>query len=315
MKKYLLVLSTVLLLLTGCTKVELVDGGNALVKFNDDTAITAEKLYEKLVSVYGIDALVDLIDTELLEKIYDETDDEKAYINQMVSSIKEQAGDDFESYLSYYGVSTEKELKEFIRLNYRRNLYAEQYALENVTDKQINEYYETVAIGDIEASHILITSKATSDMTAEEKEEAEEEAYNKAKEIIEKLNKGEDFASLAKEYSEDTANSENGGALGYFNYDDNYDDSFMKAAIELEVNEYSKTPVKSAFGYHIIYKTDQKEKDKLENLKEEIRATIADETLESDTTLPAKALKALREEYEMDIVDTDLKSEYEDLVN
>lgn len=309
-----LLLVVILGLMTGCSTAKLSDGKQSVVKFKNDEGISAETLFEKLKAKHGVEVLVNLIDTELLSKEYSETDSEKDYIDNMFNAYKKQWGDNFKSYMSYYfGVSTESELREYIRLNYRRNAWTEDYAKESVTDKEISDYYNDYVVGDITASHILITSEATDSMTDAEKKSAEEKALKTAKEVIEKLNKGEKFSDLAKEYSDDSSNSENGGVLSTFNDRSSLDKNFLEAAIKLEVGKYSTTPVKSEYGYHIIYKTKQEDKPKLETVKTSVISKIANEKIESDTTFASKALVALREKYEMNITDTDLKNGYDEV--
>ena len=257
--------------------------------------------------------LVNLIDAKLLDLEYEETTEELEYVQQIVDSVKSESGDEFIDYIEYYyGVNSEEAFEDYIRLNYRRSLWIEDYAREIVTDKQIEDYYNDVYVGDMEVSHILITSDATSDMTDDEKKAAETEAYNKAKEIIEKLNNGEDFATLAKENSDDSGTASDGGVVGTVNYGMNYDEDFVDAAAALEEGKYSSTPVKTQFGYHIIYKTKQNEKESLEDSSDTIRDIIAEESLNNNTLLYSEALEALREKYEMNIVDSDLNSGYEE---
>ncbi len=313
MKKISLICLTCILLLTACGKVELIDGNAKIVSFKDEEGISAESLYETLKEAYGIDYLVDMIDTYLLDKEYDETDTENEYIKQVVNSIKDAAEKydiEFEDYIKqYYGVVNESGLKEFIRLNYRRNLYLSDYAKTLVTDKQINEYYETTAVGDMKVKHILIMPDSDSDATTEEQEEAENEALQTAKDIIKKLDAGEDFSELAKEYSDDTASASNGGELDYFNRGE-MDENFEEASVNLEVGKYTTSPVKSSYGYHIIYKVDQKEKDSLENIKDEIIDTISEELISSTANIYYNSLQNLREKYDMEIIDSELKSDY-----
>ena len=147
----------------------------------------------------------------------------------------------------------------------------------------------------MEISHILIKVDATSDISTSEKEDLETAAEAKAKDIIEKLNNGEKFEDLAKEYSDDTATKESGGSLGKVNYIDNYDENFMEGAVNLEVGEYSKEPVKSQYGYHIIYKTAQDEKKELSEIRDDIITIIAEEKIENDTNFSTIALLKLRE--------------------
>lgn len=311
--KKILIFCLCALLLTGCGDVKLENGENAIVSFNNGDGITAQDLYDELKEMYGVNYLVNLIDTKLLDLEYEETTEELEYVQQIVDSVKSESGDEFIDYIEYYyGVNSEEAFEDYIRLNYRRSLWIEDYAREIVTDKQIEDYYNDVYVGDMEVSHILITSDATSDMTDDEKKAAETEAYNKAKEIIEKLNNGEDFATLAKENSDDSGTASDGGVVGTVNYGMNYDEDFVDAAAALEEGKYSSTPVKTQFGYHIIYKTKQNEKESLEDSSDTIRDIIAEESLNNNTLLYSEALEALREKYEMNIVDSDLSSDYEE---
>ena len=311
--KKILIFCLCALLLTGCGDVKLENGENAIVSFNNGDGITAQNLYDELKEMYGVNYLVNLIDAKLLDLEYEETTEELEYVQQIVDSVKSESGDEFIDYIEYYyGVNSEEAFEDYIRLNYRRSLWIEDYAREIVTDKQIEDYYNDVYVGDMEVSHILITSDATSDMTDDEKKAAETEAYNKAKEIIEKLNNGEDFATLAKENSDDSGTASDGGVVGTVNYGMNYDEDFVDAAAALEEGKYSSTPVKTQFGYHIIYKTKQNEKESLEDSSDTIRDIIAEESLNNNTLLYSEALEALREKYEMNIVDSDLSSDYEE---
>lgn len=311
--KKILIFCLCALLLTGCGDVKLENGENAIVSFNNGDGITAQDLYDELKEMYGVNYLVNLIDAKLLDLEYEETTEELEYVQQIIDSVKSESGDEFIDYIEYYyGVNSEEAFEDYIRLNYRRSLWIEDYAREIVTDKQIEDYYNDVYVGDMEVSHILITSAATSDMTDDEKKAAETEAYNKAKEIIEKLNNGEDFATLAKENSDDSGTASDGGVVGTVNYGMNYDEDFVDAAAALEEGKYSSTPVKTQFGYHIIYKTKQNEKESLEDSSDTIRDIIAEESLNNNTLLYSEALEALREKYEMNIVDSDLSSDYEE---
>lgn len=290
-----------ILLISGCGSAKLENGKDSVAKFTEG-GISADDLFEVLKTKYGSKELITLIDSELLSRKYSEDTNEKEYIKDVIASVKNQFGDDYESSIqSYYSVADEDEFKEYIRLNYRREKWQEEYAKTIVTDTEINDYYNNVTIGDIEASHILIRVNT---------ETSEEDALAKAKDIINKLNNGEDFASLATTYSDDAATKDNGGKLGTFNYKDNFDKNFMDAAVKLNVGEYTKEPVKSSYGYHIIYKTNQLEKDTLENLKESIVETIAKEKTE-DSSFMSKAMVALRNEYGLEVTDSVLKKGYE----
>lgn len=309
----LLALALIMVVITACGKVELKDGEKAIVTFNEG-AISSNDLYEALKKTYGAEKLVDLIDSYLLNKKYETDSDEKDYVSQSVKTTKETAKSynvDFETYISYYyGIDSEKAFKEYISLNYKRNLWIEEYGQEVVTDRQIDEYYETEIVGDMTLSQILITPMANDDMTEEEKNKAEENALNKAKDIIKELNNGKDFSVAAKEYSEDEATSSNGGSLGKVNSEDLPTEVF-EAAKNLKVGAYTLTAVKSSQGYYIIYKSAQDEKPKLdEELVLKIKALIGKE-ISSEASFSHTALNALREKNGMKFEDTNLESSYQ----
>jgi len=125
-----------------------------------------------------------------------------------------------------------------------------------VSDQEVKDYYEKnkgkfAPVTQIRASHILVKT--------------EEEA----KQIEEKLKKGEDFAQLAKKYSIDTATAKNGGDLGYFSKGQMVPE-FESAAMSLKPGQISE-PVKTKVGYQIIKVTDKKmgqpvDFDKVKNL-------------------------------------------------
>ncbi|QUH19176.1 peptidylprolyl isomerase [Alkaliphilus sp. B6464] len=96
---------------------------------------------------------------------------------------------------------------------------------------------------------------------------------NTAKDIIKKLEAGEDFAELAKEHSTDPTAKENGGELGYFQKGEMVPE-FEAAAFSLEVGKISE-PVKSSFGYHIIIVEDKREEGTtFEEAKDQIKAYL-----------------------------------------
>jgi peptidyl-prolyl cis-trans isomerase C len=94
-----------------------------------------------------------------------------------------------------------------------------------------------------------------------------------AKEVIRELDKGADFATLAKQRSKDPA-AASGGDLGFFSHDEMVPE-FADAAFALKKGEYTKTPVKTQFGWHVI-KVEDRRTGKPPSF-EESREQIADE--------------------------------------
>ena len=115
-------------------------------------------------------------------------------------------------------------------------IYVEQQVDKKVSKKEIQKLYDEYKKDfkpekEIKAKHILVDNE------------------KQAKEVIEKLNKGGKFDKLAKEYSREPAD------LGYFTKNIMVQE-FSDAAFALKKGEYSKTPVKSQFGYHVILVED-----------------------------------------------------------
>jgi len=75
---------------------------------------------------------------------------------------------------------------------------------------------------------------------------------NEARDIIAKLASGQDFAEVAKVYTQDPGGQNNGGDLGWFRPDIFVDHNFTDALPSLKKGEYTKTPVRTRFGWHII---------------------------------------------------------------
>ena len=320
MKKLLLSTMIVLLLATGCGKVPKLQNGQEAVVTLKDGDISVDALYQELKDKYALNILVNMVDTQILEKLYPTDDEEKKYVKNQIETIKyyyenyyKEQYSSWENYLTQNGVENEKELEENITLTYKRNLAVENYVESLVTEKEIKKYYQDEIFGDISASHILVTPDVKDDATDAEKKTAEEKALKTAKEIITKLKNGEDFAKLAKEYSDDESNSASGGKLGDFNHGQMVE-AFEKAAKELKVGSYSTTPVKTEFGYHIILKTAQKDNPALEEVKEDIIEKIAAEKLSKDESLQVKALAELRKKHEIKIQDKNLKDQYESYI-
>lgn len=301
---------------TGCGKEAKLDDNTTAVSLKG-AKITATDYYNE-IKTSNISKLVDIIDHQLFDEKYPSNDEEDKSVKEQINQIKETYGSNETMYLSaiqqYFGVSSEDELEEMLRLEYKRNEAVEDYIKDALSDKEIENYYNENIIGDIKASHILIKPDVDSDATDEEKQKAENKAKKEAEKIIKKLKDGEDFAKLAKEYSDDTSTAKDGGNLGYFNTDD-MDENFMDAVKKLNNNEYTKEPVKTQYGYHIILKVDQKDKPKLKEVKDDIKTTLANAKLDGNSTLHYQTLIDIREKNNIKWQDDKLEKQYNELMD
>lgn len=218
----------------------------------------------------------------------------KIFINQNVKidtdyfifrpmEFRDSVDDSTELVKQYY----EDNLEDFrtgdqIKLNYilfdpktmEKEADIDEFDIEDFYEANFEKYHEPEQV---KASHILIMVKADDD------EETVEKAQQKAVEIQNKLKAGENFASLAKEYSE-CPSAENGGDLGFFPKGA-MDPAFENAVWDLEMNQLTEAPVRTQFGFHIIQKTGYK-KEGLKSL-EEVRDQIEQNLRSSESKIIA----------------------------
>lgn len=146
------------------------------------------------------------------------------------------------------GLDTTKQFKDELA-GYRKQLAQPYLTDKEVNDKLIKEAYDRTQT-DIKASHILV--RVSEDALPKDTLDA----YNKIIKARDRVVKGEDFAKVAKEVSEDPSAKENGGDLGYF--------TSMQMVYPFENMAYKTNPgevsmpVRTRFGYHIIKVVDKR---------------------------------------------------------
>lgn len=161
-----------------------------------------------------------------------------------------------------------------------------QLRLKRFEDRLIQEAYLNRAIKGAETEDQL---KARYQTFIKEKAEREEvharhilvKTEAEAKAIIAELDKGADFADLANKDSIDTS-AKSGGDLGYFGRDDMVKE-FADAAFTLPAGQYTKTPVKTQFGWHVIKVEDRRLKapPSFEEARQELSQQVARDIVEA----------------------------------
>ena len=139
----------------------------------------------------------------------------------------------------------------------------------------------------VKASHILIKVEANAD------QQKKAQAIEKIKQIQEMLKGGQDFAALAKKYSEDKGSGAKGGDLGYFARGQMVK-PFENAAFAMKPNEVSDI-VETQFGYHLIKVYDKKPERILayDDVKSLLAERLRQEKIQQDT---AKYIADLRKD-------------------
>ncbi len=181
-----------------------------------------------------------------------EIDDERVEegVRAQIRLIKEQFGTAaFAEELKKAGL-TERQVRD----NYReqiRNQYLEEsmYAMlaqqVKVSPRDIKDFQEKYRRGEssvVSLSHIFVEPAAST--------EQQDKIRPQAEAILERIRAGEDFAALAKEYSQDPGSASQGGDLGFFGRGTMVP-AFEDVAFSLKVGEVSDL-VQSQFGFHII---------------------------------------------------------------
>ena len=312
-KLLIVTMCSLLLLTTGCGNETKLKDGKEVVGEIDGYTITAEDLYAELKTQGGSQIFTNMIDNYIANKEIESDEDAEDYANSQIEAYKsqyEQQGQDFSEVLVNSGYKNEQQFKEQLMLSYKKDQVVENYLKDELTDEEIQDYYDENIFGDLTVRHILIEPDTDSDASDEDQEKAEEEAKKTAEEIIKKLDDGEKFEDLAKEYSDDEGTKEDGGLLENFSKDSVVTE-FWDASYNLKDGEYTKEPVKSEYGYHVILRVSQKEKPELKEVRDTIEETLVSNKLSEDTTLSSQTWVKIRKKYNLSIEDSEIKDGYD----
>ena len=311
MKKNKIVLGLTLvlgavLLTTGC-KAKLANGEEVAISVNGQN-ITADDLYKELKNKYAKNLIIDEIDKKIFNEIYKDDKEIEENVTKQIEYYKSMYSDNWDTMLKQSGFTDDNDLKDYFRLSFQREKAADDYIKDSITDNDVKKYYEEELGKDVSAKHILIKVGTNGDGLSDE------EAKKKAEDLINQLNNGADFATLASENSDDTGSKSKGGDLGYFNKGEMVKE-FEDAVYNLEVGKYTEEPVKTSYGYHIILKTDEKEKGSLDELKDSIKEKIYNKKLNEDSNAQSHALIEIRKNYKLDFNDSKLKDLYNEYID
>ena len=174
--------------------------------------------------------------------------------------------------------------REDFRVPEKRNIVAvkiDSPALKRkivISDKAVATYYDDhmgdyVVPEQVKARHILFK------VSQEDPPASWNEAKKQAREVILKLTQGQDFSALAKQYSQGPSASR-GGELGWFGRGAMVK-SFEDAAFGLSVGSFTKKPVRTRFGYHVIKVDEHKSAytKGMDAVKKEIRDQLVEKEL------------------------------------
>ncbi|AYF92705.1 peptidylprolyl isomerase [Apilactobacillus bombintestini] len=253
--------------------VSLVACGSKTVAVTNGGKITQSEYYSSMKNTSnGKQVLQQMILDKVLNKEYGKKVSDSE-VNAQFNQYKSQYGSEFETLLEQQGLTTSS-----FKNQLKSNLLLKEAVKDNISysksdlQKQFKNFQPKVTVNEI-----LVSNKST------------------AEKVISQLKDGKKFSDLAKKYSSDTSNKNNGGKMPAFdNTDSNVDSAFKKAAYKLSNGQYTKEPVKTQFGYQIIQMVNHPKKGSYNEHVNDLKEQIANSKLNDSTTLKDVVTKVLK---------------------
>ncbi|UEL49428.1 peptidylprolyl isomerase [Terrisporobacter hibernicus] len=216
------------------------------------------------------------------EVIYQQAEKDKVIptdkqVQDQINSFNESTknNSEYQEQLKKMGINEDFLKFQFTRDLANTNLQKKFEEDTKISETEMKKYYEdnkkSFYTDTVTASHILLKTQDSEgkELSAEKKKEAKK----KAEEALAKVKSGEDFAKVAKKYSQDSSASK-GGELGTFGRGQMVSE-FEKAAFNMKKGEISDI-VETEYGYHIIKVTGRVDKQETYNdVKDKIKTTLA----------------------------------------
>ncbi len=217
---------------------------------------------------------------------------DEAAVNEQLTALKKRfpSEAEFNNALSEMNQS-EAAIKSQLERNMAIKEFVDKEFVQKITisDKESKAYYKSnqnlfKQSEQVQASHILINIDPQADASQKA------EARKKIEKIRKRLQKGEDFAALAKEFSQCPSNAK-GGDLGYFKRGQMVP-PFEQAAFALKPGTISDI-VETKFGYHLIKVIDKKSESTIayKDVKERLEQQLKQEKIQKEITLYVEQLK------------------------
>lgn len=224
---FLLAITILAFTVTNCNK-----AGKTLVELGDDKITLGEFEKQYLKTVGNLDSAKNK-----------SIEDKKQFLNLYIN-FRLKVKDARER-----GLLSNAEIQKDVE-EYKRNFAPTYLVDKEIVNQKVEDLYDKRK-DEVRASHILINLAETSSP------QDSILAYQKADTIIQKLKDGAEFSELALQYSMDRTVNANKGDLYYFTAGMTVPE-FEDAVYEMKVGDFSKKPVRTMFGLHIIKLTDRK---------------------------------------------------------
>ncbi len=273
--------------------------GKDIVATVDGKEITAEDLYAILKEENGRQAMLNEIDEYILDQKYPLSDEDKeaakADAEEYIEYYKNY-GYSQESFLEENGFKSYDEFVEYMEYQIQARKYFFDYLEGRLEEGAVKKYFDEnkEECTQFDTEHILVrVTEAVPD----------EQALALINEILAKVNEGKKFEDIVSEYGDRIVHEE----LGFQGAKSNLEETFLTAMLAMEENSYSKEPVKTSYGYHIIHKRNAAT---LDDLREDILNTLSSDYIQDNQNFQYAAIDALRKEYHLKIYDEDIEKNY-----
>ena len=264
-----------------------VNGEDIVYSINNED-VSANTLYDQMYDINGIGSIYLTFEQAVLDQAIETTQDMEdiaAYnAQQIIANYQSSYGDGYEDYivsaLRQSGYESIADLQPYLISQLKGEELVKTYLSENPdVYAAFEQEYQPRKV-----SHILVKMADSENPTEEE--------LAKVQEIEDALAAGDDFGTVATEYSDDSSAS-SAGSLGWMDVNTNFVESFKEAALALEEGEVSDWVV-SEYGYHLI-KCDE---STYETLSQD--SDFVSNVLTSDVSIKPKAVWAKAQELGVD---------------
>ncbi len=300
MKKYFLLTGlTLAILFSSVRGQQIMDGiaaivGDDIVLISDINGLVVQYAFQNKIDLSRKPDLYESLRKQFLESLIDQklllikadedtinADEDRVEqtLNQQMDYLVQQAGseDKLEEYYSAPLFKIKNDMRKEIENQMRIGMLREKkFSDIKISRKEVEQFYNTykdslpARKSTVDISHILMNVKPS--------EESAQAAYEKIEEIKKKLEAGEDFAELARKYSEDPGSARNGGDLGFVSRGTLVKE-FEETAFSLKEGEIS-TIIRTQFGFHIIQLIErQGERIHVRHILIQLQPTLQDEQL------------------------------------
>jgi len=271
-------------------------GSSPEVASTEDGRIRQDDLYERMKTTpaqsggtYGELILQTmLIEDALASQYSDQVSDDE--VQSRLDSTAESYGgsDQFQQALQQTGMETST-----VENTVRTNLYLREAVKANtdISDQEIQDFYDQSIPEGTNVSHILVEDEQT------------------ANDLINQLNDGADFATLAQENSIDQGTAQNGGEMEL--QSGQMVPEFEDAAMQLSEGDVTQEPVQTQYGYHIIKMNEKPEKQPLEEVRDQAINDYVEQELVTDPQVVNEVIMTVMQNANVQIADEELQGAIE----